>query len=188
MQRKKTEQAHIVVGTNGLSRSDPERFAFLIVNTALGGGMSSRLFQEIREKRGLAYTAYSFHSQFAEIGLFSAYAGTTPGKAREVFGLMRAQIEAVRDGDLNAEEFERAKGHVKGSTVLSLEDPGGRMSRLGKSEIANGEILTVDEILRRVERVSLDDARRIAHRVLSQPMTMTVLGPVTPSSFAGALV
>src|SRR5439155_1113868 len=174
--RKKTEQAHIVVGTNGLARSDPERFAFLIVNTALGGGMSSRLFQEIREKRGLAYTAYSFHSQFAEIGLFSAYAGTTPGKAREVLGLMRAQIEAVRDGDLNAEEFERAKGHVKGSTVLSLEDPGGRMSRLGKSEIANGEILTVDEILRRVERVSLDDARRIAHQVLSQPMTLMVIG------------
>ncbi len=188
VQRKKTEQAHIVIGTNGLSRSDPERFAFLIVNTALGGGMSSRLFQEIREKRGLAYTAYSFHSQFAEIGLFSAYAGTTPGKAREVLGLMRAQIEAVRDGDLDAEEFERAKGHVKGSTVLSLEDPGGRMSRLGKSEIANGEILTVDEILRRVERVSLEDARRIANRVLSQPMTLTVLGPVPPSSFAGALV
>src|SRR5438128_1485257 len=162
VKRRKTEQAHICVGTDGLDRTDPDRFAFMIVNTALGGGMSSRLFQEIRERRGLAYTAYSFHSQFAEIGLFSAYAGTTPGKAREVFGLMRAQIEAVRDGDLNAEEFERAKGHVKGSTVLSLEDPGGRMSRLGKSEIANGEILTVDEILRRVERVSLDDARHIA--------------------------
>jgi predicted Zn-dependent peptidase len=150
--------------------------------------MSSRLFQEIREKRGLAYTAYSYHSQFAEVGLFSAYAGTTPGKAREVVRLMREQIEAVRDGDLSAEEFERAKGHVKGSTVLSLEDPGGRMSRLGKSEIANGEILTVDEILRRVQGVTLGDARRIAHQVLSQPMTLTVLGPVTPSSFAGALV
>ena len=188
IQRKKTEQAHVVLGTNGLARTDPDRFAFLIANTALGGGMSSRLFQEIREKRGLAYTAYSYHSQFAEVGLFSAYAGTTPGKAREVVRLMREQIEAVRDGDLSAEEFERAKGHVKGSTVLSLEDPGGRMSRLGKSEIANGEILTVDEILRRVQGVTLEDARRIAHRVLSQPMTLTVLGPVTPSSFAGALV
>src|SRR5205823_8181088 len=166
IRRKKTEQANICLGTNGLARSDPDRFAFLIVNTALGGGMSSRLFQEIREKRGLAYSVYSYHSQYAEIGLFSAYAGTTPGKAREVLGLMRAQIEAVRDGDLDAEEVERAKGQVKGSTVLSLEDPGGRMSRLGKSEIANGEILTVDEILRRVERCSLEDARRIANRVL----------------------
>jgi predicted Zn-dependent peptidase len=187
VQRKKTEQAHVVVGTNGLARTDPDRFAFLIVNTALGGGMSSRLFQEIRENRGLAYTAYSYHSQYAETGLFSAYAGTSPGKARTVVGLMRQQIEAIRDGGLTPEEFERAKSHVKGSTVLALEDPGGRMSRLGKSEIAHGEILTVDETLRRVERVTLDDARHVAERVLSQPMTLTVLGPVAPSSFEGSL-
>ena len=187
VERKKTEQAHIVMGTNGLARTDPDRFAFLIVNTALGGGMSSRLFQEIREKRGLAYTAYSYHAQYAETGLFSAYAGTTPSKATMVVRLMRQQIEAIRDGGLTEEEFERAKSHVKGSTVLSLEDPGGRMSRLGKSEIAHGEILTVDETLRRVARVSLDDARRVAERVLSQPMTLTVLGPVAPSSFEGAL-
>jgi predicted Zn-dependent peptidase len=101
--------------------------------------------------------------------------------------LMRQQIESIRDGGLTPEEFERAKSHVKGSTVLSLEDPGGRMSRLGKSEIAQGEILTVDETLRRVARVTLDDARRVAERVLAQPMTLTVLGPVTPSSFEGAL-
>jgi predicted Zn-dependent peptidase len=187
VQRKKTEQAHVVIGTNGLARTDPDRFAFLIVNTALGGGMSSRLFQEIREKRGLAYTAYSYHSQYAEIGLFSAYAGTSGSKAKTVVGLMRQQIESIRDGGLTPEEFERAKSHVKGSTVLSLEDPGGRMSRLGKSEIAQGEILTVDETLRRVGRVTLDDARRVAERVLAQPMTLTVLGPVTPSSFEGAL-
>jgi predicted Zn-dependent peptidase len=187
VQRKKTEQAHIVVGTAGLPRTDPDRFAFLIVNTALGGGMSSRLFQEIREKRGLAYTAYSYHSQYAETGLFSAYAGTSASKAVTVVGLMRQQIESMRDGGLTREEFDRAKSHVKGSTVLSLEDPGGRMTRLGKSEIANGEILTVDETLRRVGRVTLEDARRVAERVLSRPMTLTVLGPVTPSAFEGAL-
>jgi len=187
IQRKKTEQAHVVIGTNGLARTDPDRFAFLIVNTALGGGMSSRLFQEIREKRGLAYTAYSYHSQYAETGLFSAYAGTSPSKAKDVVGLIRQQIGSIRDGGLTIEEFERAKSHVKGSTVLSLEDPGGRMSRLGKSEIAHGEILTVDETLRRVAAVTLDDARRVAERVLSQPMTLTVLGPVAPSAFEGAL-
>jgi predicted Zn-dependent peptidase len=187
VQRKKTEQAHIVVGTSGLARTDPDRFAFLIVNTALGGGMSSRLFQEIREKRGLAYTAYSYHAQYAETGLFSAYAGTSPAKSKTVVGLMRQQIDAIRDGGLTQEEFERAKSHVKGSTVLSLEDPGGRMSRLGKSEIAHGEILTVDETLRRVGRVTLEDARRVAERVLSRPMTLTVLGPVAPSSFEGAV-
>ncbi|HTG47485.1 MAG TPA: pitrilysin family protein [Actinomycetota bacterium] len=178
IRRKKTEQAHVVLGTNGLPRTDPDRFAFLIANTALGGGMSSRLFQEIRERRGLAYTAYSYHAQYTETGLFSAYAGTSPDRAKQVIALMREQIEAIRDGGLTPEEFERAKGHVKGSTVLSLEDPGGRMSRLGKSEISHGEILTVDETLRRVSDVTLEDARRVAERVLSQPMTLTVLGPV----------
>jgi predicted Zn-dependent peptidase len=187
VKRRKTEQAHIVVGTNGLPRGDADRFAFLIANTALGGGMSSRLFQEIREKRGLAYTAYSFHSQYTETGLFSAYAGTTPPKAKEVVRIMAQELRSVRDGGLSEEEFERAKGHVKGSTVLSLEDPGGRMSRLGKSEIAHGEILTVDESLRRMSAVTLEDARRVADRVLSQPMTLTVLGPFSPTAFDGVI-
>jgi predicted Zn-dependent peptidase len=187
VRRKKTEQAHVVIGTNGLPRSDPDRFAFLVVNTAVGGGMSSRLFQEIREKRGLAYTAYSYHAQYTEAGLFTAYAATTPSKAKEVVALMRHELEAVRDGNLGKDEFERAKGHVRGSTVLSLEDPGGRMSRLGKSEIAHGEILTVNESLRRIQAVTLDDARRVAEGVLSQPMTLAVLGPFAPTAFANAL-
>jgi predicted Zn-dependent peptidase len=187
VQRKKIEQAHVVVGTNGLARTDPDRFAFLIINTALGGGMSSRLFQEIREKRGLAYTAYSYHAQYAETGLFSAYCGTTASKAKTVVGLIRDQLESVRDGGLTEDEFQRAKSHVRGSTMLSLEDTGGRMSRLGKSEIAHGEILTVEETLRRVARVTLADARRVAESVLAQPMTLTVLGPVAPSVFDGVL-
>jgi predicted Zn-dependent peptidase len=187
VKRRKTEQAHLLLGTNGLPRTDPDRFAFTIVNAALGGGMSSRLFQEIREKRGLAYTAYSYHAQYTETGLFSAYAGTTPRRATEVVALMREQIEDVRDGGLTGAEFDRAKGHVKGSTVLSLEDPGGRMARLGKSEIAHGEILTLEESLRRIDHVTLDDAHRVAERVLSQPMTLTVLGPLGPRAFARSL-
>jgi predicted Zn-dependent peptidase len=184
VKRRKTEQAHICLGTNGLARTDPDRFAFLVVNTALGGGMSSRLFQEVRERRGLAYSVYSYHAQYAEAGLFSAYAGTTPARAQEVVGLLRRELEAVRDGALTSAEFERAKGHVKGSMVLSLEDPGGRMSRLGKSEIAHGEILTVNEALRRIDRVTLDDANRVAERVLSRPMTLTVLGPFASRAFS----
>ena len=181
--RRKTEQANICLGTNGLDRTDPDRFAFLVANTALGGGMSSRLFQEVREKRGLAYSVYSYHAQYTEAGLFTCYAGTTPSRAPEVVGLLRRELADVRDGGLTAEEFERAKGHVKGSLVLALEDPGGRMSRLGKSEIAQGEILTVNEALRRIEHVTLADARRAAERVLSQPMTLTVLGPFARSAF-----
>jgi predicted Zn-dependent peptidase len=177
VKRRKTEQAHICLGTNGLARNDPERFAFGIVNAAIGGGMSSRLFQEIREKRGLAYSVYSYHSQYAEAGLFAAYAGTTPARAREVLDILREQLADVSDGALSEEEFERAKGHMKGSLVLSLEDPSSRMSRLGKSEISHGEILTVTQILQRIEAVTLDDARRVAKRVLSQPLALAMLGP-----------
>ncbi|CAN5783212.1 pitrilysin family protein [soil metagenome] len=187
VKRRKTEQAHICLGTNGLARNDPDRFAFLVVNTALGGGMSSRLFQEVREKRGLAYSVFSYHAQYTEAGLFSTYAGTTPSRATQVVALLRGELEVLRDGGLTEEEFDRAKGHVKGSMVLSLEDPGGRMSRLGKSEIAHGEILTVDQALRRIEQVTLEDARRVAERVLSQPLTLTVLGPFNASAFRGAL-
>ena len=183
VRRRKTEQAHICLGTNGLARTDPDRFAFLVVNTALGGGMSSRLFQEIREQRGLAYSVYSYHSQYTEAGLFTAYAGTTPARAEQVIGLLRRELEDVASGGLTEEEFERAQGHVKGSLVLALEDPGGRMSRLGKSEIAHGEILSVDQTLERIERVTLEDARRVAERVLSQPMTLTVLGPFPGGAF-----
>ena len=187
VKRRKTEQAHICLGTNGLARNDPDRFAFLVVNTALGGGMSSRLFQEVREKRGLAYSVYSYHSQYTEAGLFSAYAGTTPSRAGDVVSLLRRELEGVRDGGIVQAEFDRAKGHVKGSIVLSLEDPGGRMSRLGRSEISHGEILSVDQALRRVEGVTLEDAHRVAERVLSQPMTLTVLGPFGVSAFREAM-
>lgn len=186
VKRRKTEQAHIVLGTNALARTDPDRFAFLIVNTALGGGMSSRLFQEVREKRGLAYSVFSYQYQYTEAGQFAAYAGTTPTRAEEVVGLLRREIDAVGSGGLDEEEFSRAKGHVKGSLVLSLEDPGGRMSRLGKSEISHGEILTVDQTLRRIDAVTPEDARRVAERVLSQPMTLTILGPFGARSFRGA--
>ena len=187
IKRRKTEQAHICLGTNGLARTDPDRFALLIVNTALGGGMSSRLFQEVREKRGLAYSVYSYPSQYTETGVFTAYAGTTPARAPDVIGLLRRELTDVRDGGLSREEFDRAKGHVKGSTVLSLEDPGGRMSRLGKSEIAHGEILTVNEALRRIDAVTLEDTRRVAERVLSQPMTLTVLGPFSAKALREAV-
>jgi predicted Zn-dependent peptidase len=184
VRRRKTEQAHIVLGTNGLSRSDPDRFALGIVNTALGGGMSSRLFQEVREKRGLAYSVYSYHTQFVDAGLFAAYAGTTPARGKEVLTILREQLGAVADDGLTREEFERAKGHMKGSLVLSLDDPAGRMSRLGKSEISHGEILTVNETLKRIDAVTYDRARDVADRILSQPMALAVIGPFGKAALA----
>jgi predicted Zn-dependent peptidase len=177
VRRRTTEQAHLCIGTNGVSRSDPDRFAFSIVNTAVGGGMSSRLFQEIRERRGLAYSVYSYHSMFVEAGLFAAYAGTTPARVRDVLAILRDQLADVAEGGLTEAEFERAKGHMKGSLVLSVEDPSGRMSRLGKSEISHGEILSVSQVLRRFDAVTLEDARAAAKRVLSQPLSLAALGP-----------
>src|SRR5207249_2951332 len=130
VRHRTTEQAHIVLGTSAPSRNDPSRFAFGVVNSALGGGMSSRLFQEIREKRGLAYSVYSYHSMFAETGLFAVYAGTTPSRAKEVLELARRELADVAEHGVTQEEFDRAKGHMKGSLVLSLEDTSGRMSRI----------------------------------------------------------
>jgi predicted Zn-dependent peptidase len=183
--RRKTEQAHICIGTNGYSRRDPDRFAFGVVNTALGGGMSSRLFQEVREKRALAYAVGSYHSSFAETGLFCAYAGTTPSRAKETLTVIRGQMEDVAEKGLLPDELERAKGHMKGSLVLSLEDTSGRMSRVGKSEIGHGEILSVDETLQRVDAVTAEDAARVASEVLAHPMTLTVVGPFGPRDFRG---
>ena len=186
VRNRPTEQAHICVGTNGLARSDPERFAFGVVNQALGGGMSSRLFQEIREKRGLAYSVYSYHAMYAEAGLFTVYAGTTPKRAEEVLGVIRREIDDVAGGGLTEKEFERAKGHMKGAFVLSLEDTSGRMSRIGKSEIAHGEILSVDETLDRIDQVTIEDARRVAERVLTGPMGLAVIGPFPQDAFGGS--
>ncbi len=170
VRNRPTEQAHIALGTSGYSRKDPRRFPFGVVNSVLGGGMSSRLFQEIREKRGLAYSVYSYHSMFAETGLFSVYAGTTPSKAHEVLSIVN-----------------RAKGHLKGSLVLSLEDTSGRMSRIGRSEISHGEILSVDEVLERTDAVTKDDAVDVAREVFSRPMGLAVVGPFEANAFDDAM-
>jgi predicted Zn-dependent peptidase len=185
VRKRTTEQAHIVLGTSAYSRRDPERFAFGVVNSALGGGMSSRLFQEIREKRGMAYSVYSYHSMFAETGLFGVYAGTTPSKGHQVLDIARQEMADLAENGLSDEELERAKGHMKGSLVLSLEDTSGRMSRIGRSEISHGEILSVDEILRRVDGVSGEDARRTAKEVFGRPMSLAVIGPFEPDAFEG---
>jgi predicted Zn-dependent peptidase len=179
-----TEQAHILFGTSAPSRRDPDRFTFGVVNSSLGGGMSSRLFQEVREKRGLVYSIYSHHSMFAETGLFGVYAGTTPARAAEVLSIIRAQIEDIVDGGLKGDELERAKGHLKGSFVLSLEDTGGRMSRIGRSEISHGEILSVDEVIERTDAVTADDVLRVAKEYFTRPLSLAVIGPFSEDAFA----
>jgi predicted Zn-dependent peptidase len=180
-----TEQAHLVLGGVGIGRLDERRFALGVLNNVLGGGMSSRLFQEIREKRGLAYSVYSYGSQYAEAGLFGVYAGCAPGKVDEVLDLARTELAAVATGGVTAEELSRGKGMVKGSYVLGLEDTGSRMSRLAKSELLYDDLMTVDELLARVDRVTLDDVNAVAHDLLSQPMSLAVVGPFDETAFSG---
>ena len=180
-----TEQAHICLGTAGLTRSDPRRYAFGVVNDAIGGGMSSRLFQEVREKRGLAYSVYSYHSMFAETGEFAIYTGTTPSSAQEVLEIVGRELEDVAHKGVTNHELERAKEHLKGSTMLALEETSGRMSRLGKSELAHGEILTLDDVIERIDSVTADDCQAVAEDVLGRPRALAVIGPFDGDEFAG---
>ncbi|NVI91126.1 pitrilysin family protein [Actinomadura sp. BRA 177] len=181
---KDTEQAHIILGGAGVSRTDDRRFALGVLNAALGGGMSSRLFQEIREKRGLAYSVYSYTAQYADSGIFGVYAGCQPAKAEEVLSICRDELGKAAEECLTDEELERGKGQLRGAMVLGLEDTGSRMSRIGKSELVYESLLPVDEVLARVEAVTLDDVRAIARDVLAAPQALTVIGPVGDRDFS----
>jgi predicted Zn-dependent peptidase len=171
------EQANLVLGCAGLARTDPRRFALGVLNAALGGGMSSRLFQEVREKRGLAYSVYSFSSQHADCGQWGVYAGCLPAKADDVLAICRDEIGKVIASGLTDEELARGKGQLRGSIVLGLEDPSSRMSRLGKSELAYPNLEAVDEILTEIEAVTHDDVRGVAADVLALPKALAVVGP-----------
>jgi len=174
---RKSEQAHMFYGMEGVTRNDDRRFTMGVLSAALGGGMSSRLFQEIREKRGLAYSVYSYAQQFAGSGQIGFYAGCNPAKAIEVVNIIQEVLADVAQNGMSHEEIERAKGAVRGSLVLSQEDSGSRMSRIGKSEIVYGEIMGFDEILKAVARVTPVDIRVIANEFLTKTPTLGVVGP-----------
>ncbi len=173
-----TEQAHVVLGMPGLSRTDERRWALGVLNTALGGGMSSRLFQEVREKRGLAYSVYSYTSSFADCGLFGVYAGCAPKRAGDVLKICRAELQDIADHGLGDEELRRAVGQLAGSTVLGLEDTSALMNRIGKSEMCWGEQLSVDEMLAKIKAVTPDDVRAVAAEVLTQRPSLAAIGPL----------
>lgn len=174
---KKSEQAHMFYGMEGVARADERRFAMGVLSAALGGGMSSRLFQEIREKRGLAYSVYAYAQQFAGSGVLGFYAGCNPTKAVEVVEIIGGVLSDVADNGMTHEEIERAKGAVRGSLVLSQEDSGSRMSRIGKNEIVYGQVMDFDDILKAISRVSVTDIREIASEFLVKTPTLALVGP-----------
>ncbi|WP_459799725.1 M16 family metallopeptidase [Herbidospora sp. RD11066] len=182
-----TEQANLVLGTTGVSRTDERRFALGVLNAALGGGMSSRLFQEIREKRGLAYSAYSYTSQYADTGQFGVYVGCLPAKIDDVLKICRDEIARVVSEGFTEEEITRGKGQMRGGLVLGLEDTGSRMSRIGKSELVYDRLMSVDEVLERIDAVTAADIAEVASDVLTRPLTLAVIGPFAGKDFSDAV-
>lgn len=182
--RRAVEQANILVGCPALTATDDRRFVMSVLNAVLGGGMSSRLFQEIREKRGLAYSTYSFSASYADAGYFAMYAGCSPSKTGQVIGLLGAELERLATGGVSEEELRRAVGQLSGGMVLSLEDSGSRMSRLGRAELVSGEFLGLDLTLQRVRAVTPEQVQSLAQQLAAAPRTITVVGPFdSPADF-----
>jgi predicted Zn-dependent peptidase len=175
--RRPTEQANVILATTGLTATDERRYSLSVLNAVLGGGMSSRLFQEVREKRGLAYSVYSFASSYADSGYFGLYAGCTPAKAKQVVRLMSDELERIAEQGIDAEELRRGIGQMRGGLVLGMEDTGSRMTRLGKAELVYGEYLTMDDVLARIEAVTADQVRSVAAELAGRPRSLAVVGP-----------
>jgi predicted Zn-dependent peptidase len=174
---RETEQAHLVIGGIGIDRYDERRFAFDILNHIMGGGMSSRLFIKIREERGLAYAIYSFRLAHADTGAWGVYVGTTPDQADTCLGLIEEEIAALVESGVSDEELERAKGSIRGSLALSMEDPNSRMIRLGRDELAGAPHLSVDDRLARVEAVTVTEVQTVARTILKEGRAMGAVGP-----------
>lgn len=174
--KKDTEQAHLVWGVPGLDRHDEKRYVIAVLSAALGGGMSSRLFQEIREKRGLVYTVYSFAHHYTGTGIFGVYAGTTKEKVNEVVELIKKELADVALNGITEDELKRGKGALRGGLVLGLEETNARMTRIAKGELLYGEYLSLDETLNKIDEVSLEDIKALAEQLFAQKGLLCVVG------------
>ena len=184
---KDTEQAHIIYGMPGVALGDDDRYAASLLDTALGGGMSSRLFQEVREKRGLAYAVYATTTSYINAGQFIVYAGTRPTNIEEVLSVVHRELRSVLENGLSTEELERVREYVIGHIVLSMESTSQRMLRLGKNAISGLELYSLDELIARYRAVSLDDIQRVAERVLGLRPTVAIISPRAKAEVIGSL-
>jgi predicted Zn-dependent peptidase len=172
-----TEQAHLCLGWRSLDQLDDDRWALGVANQVLGGGMSSRLFQEVREERGLAYSVYSHPTGFADSGYLTIYCGTAPKRARESLAVIDDVLAEVLADGITEQELAVAAGYLEGSTLLALEDSGSRMGRLGRALMQRDDIMPIDEAIAHVRAVTLDDVSRVLHRVFDTPRTLAAVGP-----------
>ncbi|HID98311.1 MAG TPA: insulinase family protein [Thermodesulfobacteriaceae bacterium] len=175
------EQIHTIMGFPGISASDPRRYAALLLNVILGGSMSSRLFQEVREKRGLAYSIYSFLTSYEDTGMLGIYAGVSPDQVCKVTGLMYSELLKIAHKSVDARELDAARSHVKGSLFLSAENSDSRMTRLARNEISLGKFLTFDHVIEALDSVTPDHIKDIAAGFVEKGAALVCLGPVTDS-------
>jgi predicted Zn-dependent peptidase len=185
VRHKDSEQAYVVMGTRGLSVRDERRYALSVLDTILGGGMSSRLFQEIREKRGLVYTVYSFQAAYRAAGLFGVYVGTSPENVQSCIDVVAEQFAAIRDLRVGHDELHLAKEHMKGNLTLSLESTSSRMIRLGRNEFALGRHVAAEELERRIDEVTAGEVQELARELLvEENLGLCIIGPVDESTIA----
>ena len=180
-------QTNILLGMQGLIGDDERRYAMAVLNTALGGGMSSRLFQEIREKRGLAYSTYSFNQGYSDGAVFGLYAGCSPAKTRQVVELMLSEFEKVAEHGITSDELELAYGNISGGLALKFESTQARMSRLAGTELGTGDFVDLDEALARYRAVTLAEVQTLAADILAREKTIVAVGDVTFDTFDGLI-
>jgi predicted Zn-dependent peptidase len=175
---KETEQYHVSLGSLGIPAKSEDRYAMAALNNVLGGGMSSRLFQEVREKRGLAYAVFSYHQGYSDAGAIKTYVGSTTGNVEEAVSVIVEQLVRVMDEAVEEEELERTKQQLKSSTLLALESTSARMNRIGRSIITGAELLTPEEISARIEAVTPEDITRLAREHLrTDKLYLSAVGP-----------
>jgi predicted Zn-dependent peptidase len=186
-ERKDTEQYHVCLGGVGISRHDDRRFALRVLDTIFGGTSSSRLFQEVRENRGLAYSVYSFTGQYQDTGQIGLYVGTRADNVAAALAVVATELDRLREQPATAEELSRAKENLKGRVVLALESTGARMNRLGSEVLAGAPLLSLDEVVRRIDAVSLDDLAALADELWAPSrLSAAGIGP-DEDNFRGAL-
>ncbi|MFM8552313.1 MAG: M16 family metallopeptidase [Nitrospiraceae bacterium] len=188
VRKKALEQAHLCLGLPGVALAHKDRYGAYALNVLLGGGVSSRLFQEVRERRGLAYSIYSYLSSYSDSGTFTIYAATRPREAARVVELVRREIRRIRTKGVGRDELERTKNQMKGNLMLSLEHSSSRMSKLAKDELHQGEPTSLEEMLIEIDRVSGEHLLRLSRDLFDlNRLSVTALGPVSQTSLQSAL-
>ncbi|WP_289136416.1 pitrilysin family protein [uncultured Brevibacillus sp.] len=177
-QHKATEQAHLCISLPGFQVGHPDVYSLILLNNVLGGSMSSRLFQEIREERGLAYSVYSYHSSYKEAGTFTIYTGTASEHVGQVFDIVSHVLRDVADHGITDKELNKGKEQLKGSLMLSLESTNSRMSRLGKNELLVERHLTLDEMLAKIDKVTHESVHEVAKQLFRSKLAMAMVSPL----------